>query len=87
MKLTVVSARETKRIRHFSLDLKVEHDGRTLDLTTIMIENCEMPCSSPTYEIESIEWTGDTEGVDTDDLEKKVEGDLINTAEDILAAG
>jgi hypothetical protein len=87
MKLTVVSTRETRRVRHFSLDLKVEHNGKTSDLSVTMIENCETPCTRPTYEIESMEWTSDIEGVDTDDLEKKVEGYLIDTAEDILAGG
>jgi hypothetical protein len=84
MKLTVVNRRETRRIRHFLLDLKVEHGGKIHDLSVIMIENCETPCSSPVYEIESIEWSGDSEGVDTDDIEKKVEGYLIDTAEEIV---
>jgi hypothetical protein len=86
MKITVVNRRETGRIRHFLLDLKVEHDGKTYDLSVILIENCEMPCSSPVYEIESIEWSVDTESVDTADIEKKVEGYLIDTAEEILRA-
>lgn len=84
MKLTVVSTRETRRVRHFQLDLKVELDGKTPELSVTLIENCEVPCGSPVYEIESIEWSGDAEGVNTDELEKKVEGYLIDSAEEIL---
>jgi len=86
MKLTVLNRRETRRIRHFLLDLKVEQNGKDYDLSVILIENCETPCASPVYEIESIEWSGNTEGVNTADIEKKVEGYLIDSAEEILRA-
>ena len=85
MKVNVLNKEETYRIRHFSLDLDVEENGKLYPFNIIMIENYDIRAKSYQYEIECVSCKKMSEKKEINDLQMKVEEYLIDNAVDILA--
>jgi hypothetical protein len=85
MKVDVLSKEETYRIRHFSLIIQVEDNGRIHKLNVDIIENNNIQKNDYNYEVESIGWISNTEDVNVKDLELKLEDYLIDNIEIILS--
>jgi hypothetical protein len=85
LKVDVLNKEETYRIRHFSLVISVEENGKIYKLEVHMIENNNIQKNEFTYEVESIAWITDSKGVNVKDFELKLEDYLIDNIEIILS--
>ena len=85
MKISVLSKEETYRIRHVTLSIEAQEEGKIYKMNVTIIENYDSYHKNYSYEVESINWVTDTKGLDTARIEEAIEGYLIDNAEDILA--
>jgi hypothetical protein len=85
MKVDVLSKEETYGIRHFSLVIQVEDNGKIHKLNVDIIENNNIQKNDYNYEVESIGWITKTEGVNVKDLELKLGDYLIDNIDVILS--
>jgi hypothetical protein len=85
MKIDIVSKDEIHRIRHLSLNVRVEEDGKIHQLSVVMVQEYDNRHKSYNYEIESFGWLTDQKNIDVGQIEIKTEEYLIDNAEDIFA--
>jgi len=85
MKVNILNKEETRRIRHFSLDIQVEDAEKIARIKVDIIEENDLLHNSYHYDIESFSWVSDTTGLNTNDLEKRLENYLLDNVEDILS--
>lgn len=85
MKVNVLNKEETRRMRHFSLDIQVEDGDKIGKIKVDIIEENDLRHNSYHYDIESFSWESDTRGMNPNDLEKRLENYLLDNVEDILS--
>lgn len=85
MKIDILSKEEIHRIRHLSLNVNVEKDGKIHELSVIMVQEYDNRHKSYNYEIESFGWLSDQKNIDVSEIEIKTEEYLVDNAEDIFA--
>jgi hypothetical protein len=84
MKINILCKEETYRLKHISLTLQVEADGKLYKIRVIVIEDYDIKHNSYTYEFEGYNWLSDIKGINANELEIKVENYLIDNIEDIV---
>jgi hypothetical protein len=85
MKIDILSKEEIHRIRHLSLNVKVEESGKMHQLSVVMIQEYDNRRNTYNYEIESFGWLSDQNGIDVREIEMKTEEYLIDSAEDVFS--
>jgi hypothetical protein len=85
MKISVLGKEESYRIRHVTLNIEAQEEGKTHKMNVTIIENYDNHNKNYSYEVESINWITDIKGLDITRIEEAIEGYLIDNAEDILA--
>jgi len=85
MKVDVLSKEETYRIKHISVTVNVEENGKAYKIRVIIIENFDIPHNKYYYEFEGYNWLSDTKGINANELEIKLENYLLDNIEDILS--
>ena len=85
MKVDVLSKEETYRVKHISVTLQVEENGKPYKIRVIIIENYDIPNNKYYYEFEGYSWLSDTEGINANEIEIKLENYLLDNIYDILS--
>ena len=85
MKVDVLSKEETYKVKHISIILQVEENGKTYKIRLIIIENYDIPNNKYYYEFEGYNWLSDTKGINANEVEIKLENYLLDNIEDILS--
>jgi hypothetical protein len=85
MRVDILSKEETHRIRHFVLHIQIEEAGQISRIKVDIIEEHTLRNNEYHYEIEGFSWGSDTNAININELEEKVENYIMDNIEDILS--